>query len=71
LLCKCRHRDNRGEIVALVVRTVRVRPRVAKVIAGLYEPAVALSAGYGVDVRSYRPDLFRERVAIIFQDFVR
>ena len=40
-------------------------------IAGLYEPGSGAVRWDGVDVRTFRPDLFRERVAIIFQDFVR
>ena len=43
----------------------------AKVMAGLYEPGSGAVRWDGTDVRTFRPDLFRERVAIIFQDFVR
>ena len=40
-------------------------------IAGLYEPGSGAVRWDGIDVRGFRPELFRERVAIIFQDFVR
>jgi len=40
-------------------------------MAGLYEPGSGAVRWDGVDVGTFRPDLFRERVAIIFQDFVR
>ena len=53
------------------VRTVRARPRWPRSSPGLYEPGSGAVRWDGVDVRTFRPDLFRERVAIIFQDFVR
>ncbi|HVD79015.1 MAG TPA: ABC transporter ATP-binding protein [Propionibacteriaceae bacterium] len=62
---------NRGEVVALVGENGSGKTTLAKVIAGLYEPGSGAVRWDGTDVRDFRPDLFRERVAIIFQDFVR
>ncbi len=62
---------NRGEVVALVGENGSGKTTLAKVMAGLYEPGSGAVRWDGTDVRTFRPDLFRERVAIIFQDFVR
>src|SRR5215207_108255 len=62
---------NQGEVVAPVGENGSGKTTLAKVIAGLYEPGSGAVRWDGVDVRTFRPELFRERVAIIFQDFVR
>jgi ATP-binding cassette subfamily B protein len=62
---------NRGEVVALVGENGSGKTTLAKVMAGLYEPGSGAVRWDGTDVRTFRPDLFRERVAIIFQDFVK
>jgi ATP-binding cassette, subfamily B, bacterial len=62
---------NRGEVVALVGENGSGKTTLAKVIAGLYEPGSGAVRWDGSDIRTFRPDLFRERIAIIFQDFVR
>jgi ATP-binding cassette, subfamily B, bacterial len=62
---------NGGEVVALVGENGSGKTTLAKVIAGLYEPGSGAVRWDGTDIRTFRPDLFRERVAIIFQDFVR
>ena len=62
---------NSGEVVALVGENGSGKTTLAKVVAGLYEPGSGAVRWDGIDVRGFRPELFRERVAIIFQDFVR
>ncbi|HEX6758254.1 MAG TPA: ABC transporter ATP-binding protein [Propionibacteriaceae bacterium] len=62
---------NRGEVVALVGENGSGKTTLAKVMAGLYEPGSGAVRWDGTDVRTFRPDLFRQRIAIIFQDFVR
>ena len=62
---------NRGEVVALVGENGSGKTTLAKVMAGLYEPGSGAVRWDGTDVRTFRPDLFRDRVAIIFQDFVK
>ena len=62
---------NGGEVVALVGENGSGKTTLAKVMAGLYEPGSGAVRWDGTDIRTFRPDLFRERVAIIFQDFVR
>jgi ATP-binding cassette, subfamily B, bacterial len=62
---------NRGEVVALVGENGSGKTTLAKVMAGLYEPGSGAVRWDGTDVRTFRPDLFRERVAIIFQDYVK
>jgi ATP-binding cassette, subfamily B, bacterial len=62
---------NRGEVVALVGENGSGKTTLAKVMAGLYEPGSGAVRWDGTDIRTFRPDLFRERVAIIFQDFVK
>jgi ATP-binding cassette, subfamily B, bacterial len=62
---------NRGEVVALVGENGSGKTTLAKIMAGLYEPGSGAVRWDGTDTRNFRPDLFRERVAIIFQDFVR
>jgi ATP-binding cassette, subfamily B, bacterial len=62
---------NRGEVVALVGENGSGKTTLAKVMAGLYEPGSGAVRWDGIDIRTYRPDRFRERIAIIFQDFVK
>ena len=60
-----------GEVVALVGRNGSGKTTLAKVLAGLLEPGRGTVAWAGTDIARCDPRLLRERVAIIFQDFVR
>ncbi|HET9650272.1 MAG TPA: ABC transporter ATP-binding protein [Microlunatus sp.] len=60
-----------GEIVALVGENGSGKTTPAKLLAGLYTPGEGIISWDGVDVLTYRPSSLRERVTIVFQDFVR
>jgi ATP-binding cassette subfamily B protein len=59
-----------GEVVALVGENGSGKTTLTKVVAGLYAPTTGVVRWDGIDARSYRPAGLRERVTIIFQDFV-
>ncbi len=60
-----------GEVVALVGENGSGKTTLAKVLAGLYPPDAGSVTWDGVDIRRYSPSAVRERVTVIFQDFVR
>lgn len=60
-----------GEVVALVGENGSGKTTAAKVIAGLYEAAQGTVSWGGTDYRQARPADLRDRIAVIFQDFVR
>ena len=62
---------NKGEIVALVGENGSGKTTLAKILAGLYTPQLRRVTWDGVDLATCDPDLIRDSVAVIFQDFAR
>ncbi|HUP72460.1 MAG TPA: ABC transporter ATP-binding protein [Acidimicrobiales bacterium] len=62
---------NRGEVVALVGENGSGKTTLAKILAGLYSPQLGQVTWDGVDLATCDPELVRDTVAVIFQDFTR
>jgi ATP-binding cassette subfamily B protein len=60
-----------GEVVALVGENGSGKTTLAKLLAGLYEPDAGRVLWDGQDVSAFRPSSLRQRIAVVFQDFVR
>ncbi|SDL34901.1 ABC transporter ATP-binding protein [Tessaracoccus oleiagri] len=60
-----------GEVVALVGENGSGKTTLAKLLAGLYEPDSGAILWDGRDVAEFRPSSLRQRVSVVFQDFVR
>jgi ATP-binding cassette subfamily B protein len=60
-----------GEVVALVGENGSGKTTLAKLLAGLYVPEAGHIRWDGVDMSTVDPDSWRDRVAVIFQDFER
>lgn len=60
-----------GEVVALVGENGSGKTTLAKILASLYDPDAGTVRWDGVDSREYGRAELRERVAVVFQDFVR
>ena len=60
-----------GEVVALVGENGSGKTTLAKILAGLYEPDAGRITWDGQDVSSFRTSSLRQRIAVVFQDFVR
>jgi ATP-binding cassette subfamily B protein len=59
-----------GEVVALVGENGSGKTTLAKLLAGLYEPDEGRVLWDGQDVATFRPSSLRQRIAVVFQDFV-
>ncbi len=60
-----------GEIVALVGENGFGKTTLAKLLAGLYAPDRGQILWDGRDVAGFRPSSLRQRITVVFQDFVR
>lgn len=60
-----------GEIVALVGENGAGKTTLAKLMSGLYRPTAGRILWDGEDTVNFQPEAIRQRVAVIFQDFVR
>jgi ATP-binding cassette subfamily B protein len=60
-----------GEVIALVGENGSGKTTLAKVLAGLYRPGGGRVLWDGQDTAAFDPHLWRERVTVLFQDYVR
>lgn len=61
---------NRGEVVALVGENGSGKTTLAKLLCALHRPTVGRITWDGVDVADLDPDSVRDRIAVLFQDFL-
>lgn len=60
-----------GRVVALVGENGSGKSTLSKILAGLYAPGTGVVTWDGVDFADYDPDTLRDRIAVLFQDFVK
>jgi ATP-binding cassette subfamily B protein len=60
-----------GEVVALVGENGSGKTTLAKILAGLYQPDAGRILWDGIDAATFDPHLWRDRVAVLFQDYVQ
>jgi ATP-binding cassette, subfamily B, bacterial len=61
----------RGQVIALVGENGSGKTTLAKILAGLYHPAHGSISWDDRDIAEIDPSSLRDRVAVIFQDFVK
>ena len=61
----------RGQVIALVGENGSGKTTLAKLVAGLYRPTHGEVRWDGKDIRDFEPAEIRQRVAVIFQDYIR
>jgi ABC-type multidrug transport system fused ATPase/permease subunit len=60
-----------GELLAIVGANGAGKSTLIKLLAGLYEPTAGRVTADGADIRDLGADAWRERISVVFQDFVR
>jgi ABC-type multidrug transport system fused ATPase/permease subunit len=60
-----------GELLAIVGLNGAGKSTLIKLLAGLYQPDAGTITAGGVDLREVGPAAWRERISVVFQDFVR
>jgi ABC-type multidrug transport system fused ATPase/permease subunit len=60
-----------GELLAIVGLNGAGKSTLIKLLAALYEPTAGRITADGVDISELGPPAWRERISVVFQDFVR
>lgn len=60
-----------GQVVALVGANGSGKTTIAKLLPRLYDPTSGMVTVDGIDLRNLEPDEWRQRVSVVFQDFLQ